>query len=339
MLVINYNGNKPTTDYFKFAVQGNNNADVVRFCLDEQQGNIDLTTCKVYVLAKCDEDDFIDKVEITDNVSSVGSQLNAEWVLLKKHTINRQLLVGLCFEDENEEIVWQTQLVKIAIANGIDADEEIANKYPSIIQDLIRGKVYDLPADYEIKPISEVYAKVGEVAFMIQGTIFRIYKHENTYELNLFNKYGSGTHNLTADTSIESIFDGDPYQKIYVDENSLGGLVEEILGEKALDIQLSDFRIEVLDQHHIELTYPKGIMVREIIFSVHNRDYHLSFNADFVSNLKDNEIVEIESEWIADLTYQENNSIELYFEQQIPNADVVAITFVAYDKIAGMTEI
>jgi len=136
MLVINYNGNKPTTDYYKYSVQGNNNADVVRFCLSKQQGNLDLSASgyKVYVQARCEDDGFIDKVEISSNVSIVDNQLNADWVLLKKHTINRQLEVSLSFENASQEVVWQTQLVKIAIANGIDADEEIANTYPSVIQ-------------------------------------------------------------------------------------------------------------------------------------------------------------------------------------------------------------
>lgn len=136
MLVINYNGNKPTTDYFKFSVQGNNNADVVRFCLEKKQGKIDLSGYKVYVQAYCEEDDFIDKVEITDNVNIVDNQLSADWTLLKKHTVNRQLLVSLSFEDLDNEVVWQTQIIKITIANGIDADEEMINKYPTVIEEM-----------------------------------------------------------------------------------------------------------------------------------------------------------------------------------------------------------
>ena len=136
MLVINYNGNKPTTDYFKFSVQGNNNADVVRFCLEKKQGKIDLSGYKVYVQAYCEEDDFIDKVEITDNVNIVDNQLSADWTLLKKHTVNRQLQVSLSFEDLDNEVVWQTQIVKITIANGIDADEEMINKYPTVIEEM-----------------------------------------------------------------------------------------------------------------------------------------------------------------------------------------------------------
>lgn len=136
MLVINYNGNKPTTDYFKFSVQGNNNADVVRFCLEKKQGKIDLSGYKVYVQAYCEEDNFIDKVEITDNVNIVDNQLSADWTLLKKHTVNRQLLVSLSFEDLDNEVVWQTQIIKITIANGIDADEEMINKYPTVIEEM-----------------------------------------------------------------------------------------------------------------------------------------------------------------------------------------------------------
>ena len=136
MLVINYNGNKPTTDIYKFSVQGNNNADVVRFCLEKKQGKIDLSGYKVYAQSKCDEDDFIDKVEITNNVNIVDNQLTADWNLLRKHTVNRQLQVSLSFEDETNEVVWQTQSVKVNIANGILADEEIINSYPTIIEEM-----------------------------------------------------------------------------------------------------------------------------------------------------------------------------------------------------------
>ena len=139
MLVINYNGNKPTTDYFKYSVQGNNNADVVCFSLATKQGKLDLNNYdyKVYVRCKCEDDDFVDKVEITNDVSVVSNQLLCKWTLLRKHTVNRQLLVSLSFEDSNNEVVFQTQLVKITIANGIDVDEEIANTYPTILQQLI----------------------------------------------------------------------------------------------------------------------------------------------------------------------------------------------------------
>ena len=51
MLVVNYNGNKPITNYYKFGVEGNNNADVVRFVVLKKQGQIDLTDeFKIYVL-------------------------------------------------------------------------------------------------------------------------------------------------------------------------------------------------------------------------------------------------------------------------------------------------
>ena len=341
MLVINYNGNKPTTDYFKFAVQGNNNADVVRFELQKQQGNLDLSGGYTpYVKVYCEDDGFADKVDISNNMSVVENQLELVWTMQAKHTGHRQIQVSLSFENDQQEVVWQTQIVKMTISNGLDVAGQMENTYPDVLQELKMEKVYNLPSEYELKPISEVYAKVGEVAFMIYGTIFRIYKRDNTYDLRLFNQNGSGAHNLTATSTIESVFDGDPYQKILVDENSLGGLVEDILRQKALDIQLSDFHIEPLDQKHIELTFPKGIMIREIIFEA-GREYHLSFTATSVVDLNNRETIDIESEGLGDLTYDDNNSIELYFENEIEIADPedVYISFVSYSKIAGTMEI
>ena len=139
MLVINYNENKPITDYFKYSVQGNNNADVVVFTLSSKQSTIDLLQGHFNVYVKCESDDgFVDKVDITDSVEIDTEELQIEcsWTLLKKHTINRQLLIGLSFEDVENEIIFQTQLIKLNIANGIDVDEEIANEYPTILQQL-----------------------------------------------------------------------------------------------------------------------------------------------------------------------------------------------------------
>ncbi len=137
MLVVNYNGNKPVNDYFKFSVQGNNNADIVRFVLLKKQGNIDLTNENYRVYAKCQtpDQDFVDKTMLT-TTQEVDNNLIVDWALLSKHTENKQLQVSLSFEDLNNEIVWQTQIFTLNISNGILADQEIENTYPTILAQL-----------------------------------------------------------------------------------------------------------------------------------------------------------------------------------------------------------
>ena len=66
MLVVNYNENRPTTDYFKFSVKGNNDADIVRFIVEKQHESLDLADgYNVYV--KCKNGyGFVDKVLISE---------------------------------------------------------------------------------------------------------------------------------------------------------------------------------------------------------------------------------------------------------------------------------
>lgn len=138
MLVINYNGNKPTTDYFKYSVQGNNNADTIRFLVSlNQEGLVFNNTYHIYAKVQCDDDSFYDKVELSD-IEFIDSEnlLVANFNLESKHTSHKQIEVSLCCENIDQEIVWQTQIVKIGIANGIPAEEEIAKDYPTILAQL-----------------------------------------------------------------------------------------------------------------------------------------------------------------------------------------------------------
>ena len=136
MLVVNYNGNKPIANYYKYGVEGNNDADIVRFVVLKKQGGLDLTD-NFLVYVKCDnESGFVDKVEIESaDISVKSNNIFVDWHLLKKHTEQESLRVSLCFENENE-IVWQTQVFQLKLLSGVNADTEIENTYPSVLQDL-----------------------------------------------------------------------------------------------------------------------------------------------------------------------------------------------------------
>lgn len=222
MLVINYNGNKPTTDVFKYSVLGNNNADVVRFCLSKQQGNIDLEGYKVYAQAYCEEDDFIDKVEITDNVSIVENQLQVDWTLLRKHTVNRQLKVSLSFEDEDNEVVWQTQLVRINICDGINADEEIENSYPTIIEELKNNKVSCIQVDEHLL-VSKAFEQTKGKPFMTTNRdIVRISKVGEKYGVSCWREDGYGSvANITGDNDLDSIINDTIEYNFYISEENI----------------------------------------------------------------------------------------------------------------------
>lgn len=138
MLVINYNGNKPITDYFKFSVQGNNKSDVVRFIVSLNQGGFVFNdNYHYYAKVQCVDDNYYDKIKIdTWGVNDTLNLFTADLILKAQTTSHKQIEVSLSCENLQDEIVWQTQIVKIAIANGVNADEEIENKYPSVLQDL-----------------------------------------------------------------------------------------------------------------------------------------------------------------------------------------------------------
>lgn len=125
MLVINYNGNKPISNYFKYGVEGNNNVDIIRFVLLKKQSQIDLSSYnKVSVKVRNDDSGFVEEIELDsdENVVVSGNTLFVDWHLESKYTTQEQLEVSLCFTLESG--VWQTQLVKIKFSNGIVIEEE-----------------------------------------------------------------------------------------------------------------------------------------------------------------------------------------------------------------------
>lgn len=132
MLVINYSGNRPQQDRFKFAVNGDNNSQTIKFVLKKQQGDIDLSSPSftIYFLCQSQDKRFVDKAEIT-TVSEEGNDIILEYKLLGKHTQFKSIDVGVSFENENQEVVYKTASATISIQNGIMADDEIANNYPT----------------------------------------------------------------------------------------------------------------------------------------------------------------------------------------------------------------
>lgn len=177
MLVINYNGNKPTTDYFKFSVQGNNKADTIRFVVLKKQGNLDLED-NFLVYVKCDnETGFVDKVQIeSEDIKVEGNNIVVNWHLLKKHTTQSELRVSLCFED-NSEVVWQTQVFTLKIMAGVNADDEIINNYPTIIQSL-QNQINKLSGGVGDVQIKKVWLSYDDKQ-SIRSDYLGLYDYEN----------------------------------------------------------------------------------------------------------------------------------------------------------------
>ena len=119
MLVINYNGNKPISNYFKYGVIGNNNVDIVRFVILKQQGYIDLTKsdkCEVRCLNENGE--ILDSVEIDmSTIEERENMLFVDWKPSKNYTSLGKIEVCLAFSKDSD--IWQTQLFTLKFMNGV----------------------------------------------------------------------------------------------------------------------------------------------------------------------------------------------------------------------------
>lgn len=138
MLIINYEGLKPIQDRFNYAVQGDNNTDKVEFSLKKIVDGIDLssTNFKVYARVQNQAKTILDKTEITSSKVVDGNQVSFSFNLLAKHTQNKIIEMSISFEDATNNKVIQTRLVTIQIANQVASSTEIANTYPTIIEEM-----------------------------------------------------------------------------------------------------------------------------------------------------------------------------------------------------------
>lgn len=117
MLVINYNGNKPTTDYFKYGVSGNKNTDIVRFVLLKYQGQLNLLdNTKVSVKCLDEFDNALEDIEIaSEDIIEKGDMLFIDLKLPNEVTKNSKVKMSLSFSFEED--IWQTQSFTLRLMN------------------------------------------------------------------------------------------------------------------------------------------------------------------------------------------------------------------------------
>lgn len=120
MLVVNYNGNKPIANYFKYGVVGNNNTDIVRFVLSKQQGAIDLTNAEsIKVEVQTSDGDFIGEYDISHSEEKENT-LFIDWVI--GNLGERSVEIALSFKGSNT--TWQTQLFTLKLMNSVISEED-----------------------------------------------------------------------------------------------------------------------------------------------------------------------------------------------------------------------
>lgn len=131
---LKFMGNSTFQKVFNYSIQGNNASETIEFVLTALQEDIDLRKCRAFVKSSTTSRSFVDKqtVEIED----LGNdEILVKWTILRKHSQHRSLNVQLVFEGTTLDTVWQTAVIVFNFGKTIEADEEIANQEPSIIQD------------------------------------------------------------------------------------------------------------------------------------------------------------------------------------------------------------
>jgi len=124
MLSIIYNGIKPNEYKFEYSVIDNNKVDYIDFSFNDRYEGTP------FVKVESKDKKYVDKI----NVSEYFSNNHIIFPLLAKTTAHKVIRVQLSFE--TEETKWQTEVVEITLKNSVRADEEIANNYPTILDNI-----------------------------------------------------------------------------------------------------------------------------------------------------------------------------------------------------------
>ena len=124
MLSIIYNGIKPNEYKFEYSVIDNNKVDYIDFSFDNQHDGTP------FVKIESKDKKYVDKIDVSEYVSN-GHII---FPLLAKTTAHKVIRVQVSFEAS--ETKWQTEVVEITLKNSVRAEEEIANNYPTVLQNI-----------------------------------------------------------------------------------------------------------------------------------------------------------------------------------------------------------
>lgn len=136
MINIYFKGIIPQQRFLNYSVQGNNNADKIKFIVEATQTDIDLSTLTPYVKVQSAGGSYIDKIRLT--ATPKDNTLEMVWTMTRKSLQCRNLSLQLQFEDErnDHDIVWQSAIAQIELFDTIKADKPISEQNATIIQQL-----------------------------------------------------------------------------------------------------------------------------------------------------------------------------------------------------------
>ena len=138
MLVINYKGITPQQRFYSIGVQGDSKANTIRFAIESQQGDLDISSVNFipYLKVVSKEGGYADKIRLSWNGDTDEIYTYFEWEMTRKSTHYRNLELQLQLENEEEDIIFQSQIVEIELSGTLDVDNEISEEYPSELQRL-----------------------------------------------------------------------------------------------------------------------------------------------------------------------------------------------------------
>lgn len=257
MLVINYKGKTPQQPFYSISVKGNNKSNKICFMFNAMQQDIDLRNTNPYLKVQNKEHSYIDKIKLEQGQMSYNDTiLETIWEMTSKSTQYRNLELQLQFQsDDDDEIIWQTQIVEIELSDTINADEEIEEKYPSELQRL--GKECQ-----EIKEdISEL--KDGEVKRV--EVSWNDEAQENELNVSLYNKdnelIGEGEATLPFNTKVDKT---NSANKVYgTDENGNQALYDKDDFGQVEDVKVNNVSVVNNKVANIDLT-PYAKLVGEL---------------------------------------------------------------------------
>lgn len=136
MLIINFKNNIPQQNHYSFSVVGNNKSNKIKFVLDRYQDEVNLSEFYAFVKVSADGGDFVDLIPLSHTV--VGSEIEIVWELKRKTTQFSIVECQLSFKktaNDEDIIVWQSAIFSIELLKTIKAEQEISDKYPTILEE------------------------------------------------------------------------------------------------------------------------------------------------------------------------------------------------------------
>ena len=132
-----FNGERPTQKVYFYSVQDNNNADELVFVIAKEQEDISLSMAYTpYIKIQDAGKSYIDK-DVFDSIEENETQFALHYFLKRKSTQFRTLQLQVQFEESEEDVVWQTEIVNLNLFNTIKADAFIENNNASVINELL----------------------------------------------------------------------------------------------------------------------------------------------------------------------------------------------------------